>query len=146
MKRLLIGIAAAMMATVAMAGSTIPLSINQATAFHTLGRSCGGVKIQEFASGFDSSGLPTADVLFSTRCGGSGRGGGYHTYTYEVWAKVTWDLGGVLVSVEHEPQPDSVDLTAVFTNGDYSEHTQTGTFSLVPGNPYVYSTAILETP
>src|SRR6266478_6055708 len=97
-KRLMIGIAAAMMATVAMAGSSIPLSISQGTAFHTLGRSCGGIKVQEFASGFNAAGLPTADVLFTTRCGGSGRGGGYQTRTYEVWAKVTWDLGGVLVS------------------------------------------------
>lgn len=125
---------------------TVPLSIDQGTAFQTLGRSCGGIKVQEFASGFDASGLPTADARLSTRCGGSGRGGGYHSTTYEVWAKVTWDLGGVLVSVETEPQPAVTDPTVVFTNGAYSEYTQTGNYPVAPGNPYMLSTAILETP
>jgi hypothetical protein len=131
--------------SLALAG-TVPLSISQGTAFHALGRWCGGIKVQEFASGFDTAGLPTADAYLTTRCGGSGRGGGYHVTTYAIWTKVTWDLGGVLVSAVDEAEPASVDLTATFTNGSYGESTQAGTFQLVPGDPYVYSTAILETP
>jgi hypothetical protein len=34
----------------------------------------------------------------STRCGGSGRGGGYHTTLYSASAGVTWDLTGTVVS------------------------------------------------
>ena len=33
-----------------------------------------------------SGGLPTGDVYMQTRCGGSGRGGGYKTTTYSAWA------------------------------------------------------------
>jgi hypothetical protein len=134
-----------LIAATAFAG-TVPLSISQGTAFQTLGRWCGGIKVQEFASGFNAAGLPTADAYLTTRCGGSGRGGGYHVTTYSTWVKITWDLGGVLVSAVDEPEPASEDLTATFTNGPYSESTQAGTFQLVPGDPYVYSTAILITP
>ena len=46
-------------------------------------------------TGFDTtSGYPTGDVHLQTRCGGSGRGGGYHTTTYTAWAGATWDFGG----------------------------------------------------
>jgi len=33
-----------------------------------------------------------------TRCGGSGRGGGYKTTTYSAWAFVTWDFAGNVIS------------------------------------------------
>lgn len=124
----------------------VPLSITQGQAFHALGRWCGGIKIQEFASGFDEAYLPTADVYLSTRCGGSGRGGGYHTTTYSLWVRVIWDLGGTFIVAVPEVEPASTDLTAVFASGAYLERTQAGTFQLVPGDPYVYSTAILVTP
>lgn len=125
----------------------VPLAITQAQAFQELGRSCGGIKINEYAAGFNTAGLPTADAYLWTRCGGSGRGGGYHSTTYAVWVKLTWDLGGVLVSAEHEDEPaNGGDVLATFSFGGYSERTQTGTFSPAPGTQYVYSTAILGTP
>jgi len=37
-------------------------------------------------------------VYLSTRCGGSGRGGGNHTTTYSASVGATWDLTGPLVS------------------------------------------------
>ena len=87
-----------LLATVAVASPT-PLVVSQATAFSVLGHSCGGIQEQAFATGFDpTSGDPTGDVYLSTRCGGSGRGGGYHVTTYSAWVGATWDLTGALVS------------------------------------------------
>ena len=59
-----------------------------------LGHSCGGIQEQTYATGFQSGGLPTGDVYMQTRCGGSGRGGGYKTTTYSAWAIVAWDWFG----------------------------------------------------
>ncbi len=76
-------------------GAPISLLVPQSTAFSVLGHSCGGIQEQAFATGFDAmSGYPTGDVHLSTRCGGSGRGGGYHTTTYSAWVGATWDLTG----------------------------------------------------
>jgi IPT/TIG domain len=85
--------------TAAWAASPISLLVPQSTAFSVLGHSCGGIQEQAFATGFDAtSGYPTGDVYLSTRCGGSGRGGGYHTTTYSAWVGATWDLTGALVT------------------------------------------------
>ena len=71
----------------------------QETALAILGRSCGGIQEKAYATGFDStSGNPTGVVLMSTSCGGSGRGGGYHTTLYSASVGVTWDLTGAVVS------------------------------------------------
>src|SRR5215472_11332984 len=84
---------------IASGASPTLLSLPQSTAFAVLGHSCGGIQEQAFAAGFDAtSGFPTGDVYLSTRCGGSGRGGGYHTTTYSAWVGATWDLTGALVS------------------------------------------------
>ena len=75
------------------------LLLSQSTAFAILGHSCGGIQEKAYATGFDSvSGLPTGDVYIQTRCGGSGRGGGYHTTTYSAWVGATWDFSGNVVS------------------------------------------------
>src|SRR5215467_14331592 len=75
------------------------LLVPQATAFSVLGHSCGGIQEQAFATGFDAtSGYPVGDVYLQTRCGGSGRGGGYHTTTYSAWVVVMWDYTGAVVS------------------------------------------------
>jgi len=39
-------------------------------------------------------------VYLSTRCGGSGRGGGYHTTTYVAWAGVSWDFTAAVISYQ----------------------------------------------
>src|SRR2546422_8575654 len=84
---------------VAWGASPPRLLVPQPTAFSVLGHSCGGIQEQAFATGFDAtSDYPTGDVYLSTRCGGSGRGGGYHTITYSAWVGANWDLTGALVS------------------------------------------------
>src|SRR5215468_9670800 len=98
-----IAIAAVLALTVGLAsaafGTPIPLVVSQSTAFSVLGHSCGGIQEKAYATGFDpTSGFPTGDVYLSTSCGGSGRGGGYHTTTYSAWVGTTWDLTGALVS------------------------------------------------
>ena len=83
------------------AGAANPTSllVSQSTAFSILGHSCGGIQEQAFATGFDSSsGYPVGDVYLQTRCGGSGRGGGYKTTTYSAWTAVTWDWAGTATS------------------------------------------------
>lgn len=76
-------------------------------AFARLGHSCGGIQQQIFAEGFDASLNVTGYVFAVTRCGGSGRGGGYHTTTYSTWVAVTWNLSGVVIDeVTSVPNPD----------------------------------------
>jgi hypothetical protein len=76
-------------------------------AFVRLGHSCGGIKQQIFGEGFDANDNVTGYVFAETRCGGSGRGGGYHTTTYSTWVAVTWNLNGVVIDeVTRVPSPD----------------------------------------
>jgi hypothetical protein len=76
-------------------------------AFARLGHSCGGIQQQIFGEGFDANGNVTGYVFAETRCGGSGKGGGYHTTTYSAWVAVTWDLGGhVIEEASRVPNPD----------------------------------------
>jgi len=95
-------VAAALFATVGIDSAALgatSLLVPQSTAFSALGHSCGGIQEQAFATGFDATtGYPTGDVYLQTRCGGSGRGGGYHTTTYSAWVGVTWDYTGAVVS------------------------------------------------
>ena len=96
------------------------LLLPQSTAFSMLGHSCGGIHEQAFATGFDSSGYPTGDVYLQTRCGGSGRGGGYHVTTYSAWAAVTWDFSGDVRSSARLAAAPAVSATfsATDANGD----------------------------
>src|SRR5262249_34507777 len=80
-------------------------------AFSVLGHSCGGIQEQAFATGFDSTTGPTGDVHVQTRCGGSGRGGGYHVTTYAAWIGVTWDYTGAVVSYGVLSTAPTVDAT-----------------------------------
>jgi hypothetical protein len=82
-------------ASQARAATPTSLLLPQSTAFSILGHSCGGVQEQAFATGFDlASGYPAGDVYLQTRCGGSGRGGGYKTTTYSAWVGVGWNWFG----------------------------------------------------
>ncbi len=98
--------------TPALGQSPISLVVSQGAAFSVLGHSCGGIQEQAFATGFDAaSGFPTGDVYLSTRCGGSGRGGGYHTTTYSAWVDATWDFTGALISYGVLSSAPAVDPT-----------------------------------
>lgn len=92
--------------------TTIALSIPQSLAFSYLGRSCGGIQEQQFATGFDaSSGYPTGAIYLQTRCGGSGRGGGYHVTTYSAWVAATWDFTGTVIASNATAAPAGLDPT-----------------------------------
>jgi len=78
----------------------VQLVLGQGQAFAILGYSCGGIQETVTTGGFDPvSGYPTGVVDLRTTCGGSGRGGGYHSTTYTASADVVWDLTGATVSV-----------------------------------------------
>lgn len=78
------------MASEAQAAPATQLVLSQAAAFSLLGHSCGGIQERVYATGFGANGYPTGDVYMQTRCGGSGRGGGYKSTTYSGWASVVW--------------------------------------------------------
>src|SRR5262249_44799372 len=101
-RRVMMGVAAVLFVSAAgenpSLGATSLLG-SQGIAFSVLGHSCGGSQEHAFASGFEAtSGYATGDVYLQTRCGGSGRGGGYHVTTYSAWVGVTWDYTGAVVS------------------------------------------------
>ncbi len=111
------------------------LLLPQSIAFSILGHSCGGIQEQSFATGFDAtSGDPNGDVYIQTRCGGSGRGGGYHVTTYSAWVGVTWDFGGNVLAAAKVTTGVSVDpaFTATDANGDTVYNTGTAAFLTVP--------------
>jgi hypothetical protein len=95
-----LGASAGLVATANSASaSPIPLVVSQGSAFAVLGHSCGGIQEKAYVSGFAAvTGYPVGDVYLSTRCGGSGRGGGYHVTTYSAWVNTAWDFTGALVS------------------------------------------------
>ncbi len=106
------------------AGAATPMSLllPQSAAFSILGHSCGGIQEQASATGFDAGdGYPTGDVYVQTRCGGSGRGGGYKVTTYSAWVGVTWDLTGALTTyarLETAPEGLSPTFSAEDARGD----------------------------
>lgn len=80
------------------ASTPVALGLPQGTAFAILGHSCGGIQETVATTGFDpTTGYPAGEVGLSTRCGGSGRGGGHHTTTYTTSANATWDFTGTVV-------------------------------------------------
>ena len=104
----------------AQASGPIALVLSQGDAFSILGHSCGGIQEQTYATGFESGGHPTADVYMQTRCGGSGRGGGYKTTTYSAWASVVWDwLGSVRSFAKLEvPGEENTAFSETDSHGD----------------------------
>ena len=103
------------------AGAAAPLTliVPQDVAFSYLGHSCGGIQEHTYGTGWDASGYPTGYAFLSTRCGGSGRGGGYKSTTYRATIAVTWDFAGGIVSTAPADAP-TVDPTFSTTdaNGD----------------------------
>jgi hypothetical protein len=111
------------------------LSLPQSTAFAILGHSCGGIQEKSYATGFDpANGLPIGIVYIQTRCGGSGRGGGYHTTTYSAWVGATWDFSGNLVSSAKLAAAPTVDPSFTVTDsyGDSLYNVNTSAYLVVP--------------
>jgi len=105
-QRLSVAAAALTLTAIAVTAATVQLQPIP-DAFTRLGHSCGGIKQQILGEGFDTNGNVTGFVFAATRCGGSGKGGGYHTTTYSVWVAVTWNLAGVVIDEATQvPNPD----------------------------------------
>jgi len=109
-----------LVAASAHAAGPVELVLPQGDAFSMIGHSCGGIQEQTYATGFLSEGRPTADVYMQTRCGGSGRGGGYKTTTYSAWASVVWDwLGNTRSFAKLEgPAEENTSSSETDTHGD----------------------------
>jgi hypothetical protein len=130
--------ALALVASPAQAASPTQLVLPQGTAFAILGHSCGGVQETVYSTGFDpATGFPTGVVQMSTRCGGSGRGGGYHTTTYSASAGVSWDFTGTVVSYVVPAPPATLDpaFSANDANGN-EVYNQSGSAFLVLASGY----------
>lgn len=78
----------------AAASTPTRLVMAQGPAFAVLGHSCGGIQEKVYATGFAVNGYPQGVAQLETRCGGSGRGGGYKTTTYTSSASVVWSWFG----------------------------------------------------
>ena len=88
------------------------LVLSQAAAFSILGHSCGGIQEKPYATGWSATtGSPVGDVYLSTRCGGSGKGGGGGSTTYSAWVGVTWGFDGSTVSYSTLSGTPTVDPT-----------------------------------
>lgn len=124
-----LGVVAACGSPAGAASAPISLLVPSGTAFTMLGHSCGGIQEQAFATGFGADGYPAGAVYLQTRCGGSGRGGGYRTTTYSAWAGASWDFGGALRSSVKLTSAPSV--SSSFTAADARGDTLTNTLSAV---------------
>jgi hypothetical protein len=70
------------------------IALNPQPGYTLLGVSCGGIHTSTYVTGFDAGGNITGEVYAWTRCGGSGRGGGYKSHLYDSWHSIVWDLSG----------------------------------------------------
>jgi hypothetical protein len=112
----------------------LDLVLPQGDAFAILGHSCGGIQEQVYATGFDPvTGYPTGDVYLKTSCGGSGKGGGYHTTTYTAWAAATWDFAGNAISYSVISSATvNASFTVTDTFGDILYNTSGRAYLIVP--------------
>jgi hypothetical protein len=119
------------------------LVLSQASAFSILGHSCGGIQEKVYATGFASgTGYPTGEVYMSTRCGGSGRGGGGGSTLYSAWANVTWDFTTAVVSYARASTTPTVNPTLVVYDSHGNELYNQAIAGVVNGTQ-VYSQAYL---
>lgn len=120
---------------VSTASAAVSLLLPQSTAFSILGHSCGGIQEKAYVSGFTSTtGYPTGYVYIQTRCGGSGRGGGYKTTTYSAWVGVTWDFAGNVLSTMTLATAPAVNPTFSATDvyGDQIYNLNNAAYLVVP--------------
>jgi hypothetical protein len=136
---MLLCLGALSLAPAAGATTTTQLFLSQGAAFSILGHSCGGVQEHAYATGFGTGGYPTGDVSLQTRCGGSGRGGGYKTTTYSAWATASWDWYGNTRSFATLAGPAEVSTTfsAVDAYGDRIYNTATAAYLETTSPPVV---------
>jgi hypothetical protein len=123
----------------AASAAPIQLLLPQSSAFAVLGHSCGGIQEKTYATGFDAaSGYPAGDVYLSTSCGGSGRGGGYHTTTYTAWVSVSWDFTATVLTYAALSTAPAVNPTlSVFDANGNQLYNQSGGAYLVRATGFV---------
>src|SRR5262249_24134174 len=85
------------------------------TPFQIIGRQCGQPPVTTIATGFAGA-YATTYSTSTTRCGGSGRGGGYHVNTYTGCATARYKLTGVLEDVTRVACGAAPDPGLVFQN------------------------------
>jgi len=109
------------------------LILPQGTAQSILIYSCGGIQ-EQVSAGLDvTNGYPTGVVELSTRCGGSGKGGGYHVTTYTAAVAVTWDFTGNVISAIPMTNGVTVDpTTATDSYGDAVYNVGSAAYLVVP--------------
>jgi hypothetical protein len=112
-KILLKTIAAAAFASMGVAALAAPLPLPPGYPA-LLGASCGGVHLSSFVTGFDSNGNVSGEVYAWTKCGGSGKGGGYKATTYQSWHSITWTLSKTYTVNNY----DSIAPDPLFTETD----------------------------
>jgi hypothetical protein len=111
----------------------VGMILPQSDAFAILGHSCGGIQEQVYATGFDpATGYPTGNVNLSTRCGGSGRGGGYHTTTYTASVSVVWDFAGNVISYVTPATGSAAGTPFTDAFGDILYNSGANAFLIVP--------------
>jgi len=108
------------------------LTLASPSPYAVIGRQCGTGTTATTATGFSADGFYiTGLTSVSTRCGGSGRGGGYHTTTYSGCGVTRWDLVGRAIDIT-SVACSAPDPAAVYTNDvGYSESTASGRVVLV---------------
>jgi len=111
------------------------LTLASPSPFAVIGRQCGAGTTASTATGFTPDGdYITGLTSVSTRCGGSGRGGGYHTTTYSGCGITRWDLVGRLIDIT-STACSAADAGAVFTGNGYSEGTTGSSVYLARPDP-----------
>ncbi len=84
-----------------------------------LGISCGGIHTSTYVTGFDSAGNITGKAYAWTRCGSSGRGGGYTSKLYSSWHNMIWNLNGAIVAtLPNDGIAPNLAFTATDSSGD----------------------------
>ena len=97
-----------------------------------LGVSCGGTHPSTYVTGFDANGNIKGEVYAWTRCGLSGRGGGYQYY--DSWHSIIWDLdGNVLGSFDY----DGIVPDTTFTETDAAGNTIYDVTISTPSGPVI---------
>ena len=107
------------------------LTLASPSPYAVIGRQCGTGTTATTATGFTADGdYFTGLTSVSTRCGGSGRGGGYHTTTYSGCGITRWDLVGRLIDIT-SVACSAADPSAVFASDGYTESTASSRVVLV---------------
>lgn len=116
MKRI---VASGVLGLAAVAASAATVTLIPQPDYPYLGVSCGGVLTSTYVTGFDVNGNIRGEVYAWTRCGVSGRGGGYQETRYDSWHSILWDIeGAVIETLTYDGVVPDPDFSATDANGN----------------------------